>query len=36
LKTRNLDHRDLDRFYAAAVELDMPLGIHGAPGMHLA
>ena len=35
LKTRNLDHPDLDRFYAAAVELDMPLGIHGAPGMHL-
>jgi predicted TIM-barrel fold metal-dependent hydrolase len=35
LKTRNLDHPDLDRFYAAAEELDMPLGIHGAPGMHL-
>ncbi|MGZ5392598.1 MAG: amidohydrolase family protein, partial [Mycobacterium sp.] len=35
LKTRNLDHPDLDPFYAAAVELDMPLGIHGAPGMHL-
>lgn len=35
LRTRNLDHPDLDPFYAAAVELDMPLGIHGAPGMHL-
>src|SRR5882724_7532179 len=35
LKARNLDHPDLDPFYAAAVELDMPLGIHGAPGMHL-
>jgi predicted TIM-barrel fold metal-dependent hydrolase len=35
LKTRNLDHPDLDVFYAAAEELDMPLGIHGAPGIHL-
>jgi predicted TIM-barrel fold metal-dependent hydrolase len=35
LKTRNLDHPDLDRFYAAAVDLDMPLGVHGAPGIHL-
>ena len=35
LKTRNLDHPDLDPFYAAAVELGMPLGIHGAPGIHL-
>ena len=35
LKTRNLDHPDLDPFYAAAVELDMPLGVHGAPGIHL-
>lgn len=35
LQTRNLDHPDLDSFYAAAVELDMPLGIHGAPGIHL-
>jgi uncharacterized protein len=35
LRTRNLDHPDLDPFYATAVELDMPLGIHGAPGMHL-
>jgi len=35
LKTRNLDHPDLDPFYAAAAELGMPLGIHGAPGMHL-
>jgi len=35
LKTRNLDHPDLDAFYSAAEELDMPLGIHGAPGIHL-
>ncbi len=35
LKTRNLDHADLDPLYAAAVELDMPLGVHGAPGIHL-
>ena len=35
LRTRNLDHPDLDRFYAAAEGLDMPLGIHGAPGIHL-
>ena len=35
LKSRNLDHPDLDPFYAAAVELEMPLGVHGAPGIHL-
>jgi len=35
LKTRNLDHPDLDAFYSIAEELDMPLGIHGAPGIHL-
>lgn len=35
LTTRNLDHPDLDPFYAAAVELDMPLGVHGAPGIHM-
>jgi predicted TIM-barrel fold metal-dependent hydrolase len=35
LKTRNLDHPDLDPLYAAAAELDLPLGIHGAPGVHL-
>ena len=35
LKTRNLDHPDLDRFYVAAVDLDLPLGVHGAPGIHL-
>jgi hypothetical protein len=35
LRERNLDHPDLDRFYAAAADLDMPLGIHGAPGVHL-
>ncbi|HXX91104.1 MAG TPA: amidohydrolase family protein [Acidimicrobiales bacterium] len=35
LATRNLDHPDLDPFYAAAADLDMPLGVHGAPGIHL-
>jgi len=35
LKTRNLDHPDLDAFYSAAEEIDMPLGVHGAPGIHL-
>jgi predicted TIM-barrel fold metal-dependent hydrolase len=35
LRERNLDHPDLDPFYAAAADLDMPLGVHGAPGVHL-
>jgi predicted TIM-barrel fold metal-dependent hydrolase len=35
LKKRNLDHPDLDPLYAAAVDLDLPLGVHGAPGIHL-
>lgn len=35
LRERNLDHPDLDPFYSAAEELDMPLGVHGAPGIHL-
>jgi predicted TIM-barrel fold metal-dependent hydrolase len=35
LRARNLDHPDLAPFYAAAEDLDMPLGIHGAPGIHL-
>jgi hypothetical protein len=35
LKTRNLDHPDLEPFYAAAAAIDMPLGVHGAPGIHL-
>jgi predicted TIM-barrel fold metal-dependent hydrolase len=35
LARRNLDHPDLDAFYAAAVDLDMALGVHGAPGVHL-
>lgn len=30
-----LKARNLDRFYAAATDLDMPLGVHGAPGIHL-
>ena len=35
LRTRNLDHPDLDPLYAAAVDLDLPISIHGAPGIHL-
>ncbi len=35
LRTRNLDHRDLDPLWAAAVDHDMPIGVHGAPGVHL-
>ncbi len=35
LRTRNLDHPDLDPLYAAAADLDLPLGVHGAPGIHL-
>jgi hypothetical protein len=35
LRRRNLDHPDLDVFYARAAALDMPLGVHGAPGIHL-
>jgi predicted TIM-barrel fold metal-dependent hydrolase len=35
LADKNLDHPDLDRFYAAAADLDLPLGVHGAPGVHL-
>jgi predicted TIM-barrel fold metal-dependent hydrolase len=35
LRNRNLDHPDLDPLYAAAADLDLPLGIHGAPGVHL-
>ena len=35
LADRNLDHPSLDPFYAAAAALDLPLGVHGAPGVHL-
>jgi hypothetical protein len=35
LRDHNLDHPSLDEFYDAAQALDLPLGIHGAPGMHL-
>ncbi len=35
LRDRNLDHPDLDPFYASAAEAGLPLGIHGAPGVHL-
>ncbi len=35
LATRNLDHPDLSRLFSAACDLDMPLGVHGAPGLHM-
>ena len=35
LRERNLDHPDLVPFFAAAADLDMPVGVHGAPGIHL-
>ncbi len=35
LRDRNLDHPDLEPLYSAAEDLDMALGIHGAPGIHL-
>ncbi len=35
LRSRNLDHPDLIPFFAAAADLDLPVGIHGAPGIHL-
>ena len=35
LANRNLDHPDLEPLWAAAVDLDMPIGVHGAPGIHL-
>jgi predicted TIM-barrel fold metal-dependent hydrolase len=35
LRDRTLDHPDLDPVWAAASELDIAVGIHGAPGVHL-
>lgn len=35
LRERNLDHPDLERFWAAAADLELPIGVHGAPGLHL-
>jgi hypothetical protein len=35
LDTRNLDHPDLTPLFDLAAELDMPLGVHGAPGLHM-
>jgi hypothetical protein len=35
LRDKNLDHPDLDPVYAAAAEAELPLGVHGAPGVHL-
>jgi len=35
LRERNLDHPDLDPFWAEAARLGVAVGIHGAPGIHL-
>jgi len=35
LRERTLDHPSLDPFWAAAAELDVAVGVHGAPGVHL-
>jgi predicted TIM-barrel fold metal-dependent hydrolase len=35
LRERNLDHPDLEPFYSACEDLDLPIAIHGAPGVHL-
>jgi predicted TIM-barrel fold metal-dependent hydrolase len=35
LHDKNLDHPELDPIYAAAAEMGLPLGVHGAPGVHL-
>jgi predicted TIM-barrel fold metal-dependent hydrolase len=35
LDEQNLDHPGLDRFYAAAADMEMPLAVHGAPGLHM-
>jgi hypothetical protein len=35
LRDRNLDHPSLDPFFAEAAALALPVGVHGAPGMHV-
>ncbi len=35
LRERNLDHPDLDRFWSTCEDLDLAVGVHGAPGVHL-
>ena len=35
LRDRALDHPDLDPFWAAVCDLDLAVGVHGAPGVHL-
>ncbi|HLK12902.1 MAG TPA: amidohydrolase family protein [Candidatus Binatia bacterium] len=32
---RNLDHPDLERFWAAVEASGLPVGVHGAPGMNI-
>lgn len=34
-RTGNLDSRAFDEVYAAAVDADLPLTVHGGPGVHL-
>jgi hypothetical protein len=35
LGDRNLDHPSLEPFFAEAAALDLAVGVHGAPGMHV-
>ena len=35
LAQRNLDHPDLEPFWSEVAALDMAVGVHGAPGVHL-
>ncbi len=35
LRDRNLDHPSLDPFFAETAALDLAVGVHGAPGMHV-
>lgn len=35
LRDRNLDHPSLDTFFRECAALDLAVGVHGAPGMHV-